>query len=230
MKIRKDFVTNSSSSSFIISKNSEYNNEESIYQHIKSIVIEYKQILDDILNKLEKQYILNKNYTISDKNNKEISNKLFDSIDKDIRSKYGEIRIYDIIDYKNYNHIKELLNRIINNNTYTEYSENNIDQESFRIIDLSNENNTDGAISDIAGWYIGCYNDDISDRYKCKHCDEISKGYCYIANNNYSSDTKMYTILGKYAIYEEDGMKYRLSDYIKLKLDNISDYSCWHMG
>lgn len=229
MKIRKDFVTNSSSSSFIISKNSEYNNEESIYQHIKSIVIEYKQILDNISNKLDKQYILNKNYTISDKNNKQ-SDKLFDSINDDIYSKYEEISIYDIFDYKNYNHIKELLDRIINNNTYTEYSKSNTDQESFRIVDLSNENNTDGAISNIAGWYIGCYNDDTVDRYKCKYCDEVSKDYCYIANNNYSSDTKMYTILGKYAIYEEDGMKYRLPDYIKLRLDNISDYSCWHMG
>lgn len=230
MKIRKDFVTNSSSSSFIISKNSEYNTEESIYQHIKSIVIEYKQILDDISDKLEKQYILNKNYTISDKNNNQLSDKIFDTIDEDIRSKYEYISIYDIIGYKNYNHIKELLNRIINNNTYAEYSENNIDQESFRIIDLSNENNTDYGILDIAGWYIGCYNDNISDRYKCKYCDEVSKGYCYIANNNYNSDTKMYTILGRYAIYEEDGMKYRLPDYIKLRLDNISDYSCWHMG
>lgn len=57
VKIRKDIVTNSSSSSYIISKNSIYKSQEDIYQYIKQITKEYIQKLTDALNELEVLYI-----------------------------------------------------------------------------------------------------------------------------------------------------------------------------
>lgn len=57
VKIRKDFVTNSSSSSYIISKNSTYKSQEDIYQYIRQLAVEYKQQLTDALDELEDLYI-----------------------------------------------------------------------------------------------------------------------------------------------------------------------------
>ena len=102
VKIRKDFVTNSSSSSYIISKNSIYKSQEDIYQYIRQITREYIQKLTDALNELEVVYTLTKDYKLIDKStNKQVERIKQVAILSDIKNKY-ELDIYDLIDFKYY--------------------------------------------------------------------------------------------------------------------------------
>ena len=230
MKIRKDFVTNSSSSSYIISKNNIYKSQEDIYQYIRQITKEYIQKLTDALNELEELYILTKDYKLIDKStNKQVEPIKLAAILSDIKNKY-ELDIYDLYDLKvSYTLSKDILYKIINNKTYADYCDHNGNHNSFIIIDLTNDNNIDDySYDEIINWYISCYND--VKRYNCEYCNAINKEYCYIPNNNYTSDTPFYSIFGEYAVYEEDGIELRLPDYIKNKLSNISNFCCGHMG
>ena len=102
VKIRKDFVTNSSSSSYIISKNSTYKSQEDIYQYIRQLAVEYKQKLTDALDKLEDLYILTKDYKLIDKTtNKQIEHMKLAAILSDIKNKF-ELDIYALPDFKYY--------------------------------------------------------------------------------------------------------------------------------
>lgn len=229
VKIRKDIVTNSSSSSYIISKNNIYKSQEDIYQYIKQITKEYIQKLTDALNELEVLYILTKDYKLIDKStNKQVEPIKLAAILSDIKNKY-ELNIYDLIDFKYYISTKDILYKIINNKTYADYCDHNGNHDSFIIIDLTNDNNIDDySYDEIINWYIGCYND--VKRYNCEYCNAINKEYCYIPDNNYTSDTPFYSIFGEYAVYEEDGIELRLPDYIRNRLSNISNFCCGHMG
>lgn len=231
MKIRKDFVTNSSSSSYIISKNSIYKSKEDIYQYIRQITKEYVQKLTDVLDELEESYTLTKDYKLIDKTtNKQIEHMKLAAILSDIKNKY-ELDIYDLHDFKfkYYKTTRYILYKITSYESYAEYCDHNGNHDSFRIIDLTNENNIDDySYNEIINWYINCYND--VKRYNCEYCNEINKKYCYIANNSYTSDTPFYSIFGEYAVYEEDGMELRLPDYIRNKLSDISNFCCGHMG
>lgn len=229
MKIRKDFVTNSSSSSYIISKNNKYKSQEDLYQYIRQLAVEYKQKLTDALDKLEDLYTLTKDYKLIDKStNKQVEHIKLAAILSDIKNKY-ELDIYSLHDFKYYKSTRYILYKIITNKTYAEYCDHNGNHDSFRIIDLTNDNSIDDyAYDEIINWYISCYND--VKRYNCKYCNEVNKEYCYIANNNYTSDTPFYSIFGEYAVYEEDGIEFRLPEYIRNKLSDISNFCCGHMG
>ena len=233
MKTRLDFVTNSSSSSFIISKEKGYNSVEEVFLFLKSLCNEYLEKRKELIEYCKKD----KQFTISEET--DVVNIKLNVSDIDdrvkmmdfIEDKFG-MTWYDIscdkIDW-------------LKCETYAEFLEYTKDGYFYiHIVDLFNpqfhENSDIDSLDSLIDWYMPCYTtNNIAD---CKNCEY--KKYCSIDDDNKdivknikstkseeSRKNLIYTVFGRFCICSECGY---IPEYVVQKLGKASTFWCNHMG
>ena len=229
LKTRLDFVTNSSSSSFIINKKQNYNSVEEVFLFLKSLYIEYlkkrKELIEYCKNDKRFDVIEENNKTTIKFNNSSIEERM--TARDLIEQKFG-MTWYDIS-----------CNKIdwLNCKTYSEFLEYTKDDCFYiNIIDLSNPQfNKDREIDSIdtlIEWYMPCFTNDC--KMDCETCEY--KEYCYMDNNdrivvntfkNTGKKSIINAVFGRFCICSECGY---IPEYVVRKLEEVSTFSCNHMG
>jgi hypothetical protein len=216
MKIRTDFVTNSSSSSFIISKKiSSDNLKEHVFQYIKKLFIEWR----DKFKKVSDDYGFDIVQASWDK---------LSPITDEVKEKYG-VDVYDSYCFQqNIDWLKC--------ETYEEFekywSERNSGKEYpdwiFKIVNISDFD--EGKRQHIIGWYFPCSYNGHCDKDWC--CDYVKKEnretICPLVNKEKIEQTDVINLFGDgVCVCSESGyIPYSIVE----KLSKLSDYYCNHMG
>lgn len=228
MKIRNDFVTNSSSSSFIISKTSEYSDVEKLYQFIRNTYLEWINKKNEMIEYCKN----NKEFVVTEEDGKikikaakkyERTPEYWDyckQLDKQLTDMFG-MDTWDNLNYRT---------DWLSANTYEEYCEMTKEdkyvdwnKKPFILVDFANIAEEDKSEADsIIQWYFPCYNDKYGD--VCQYCDEMDTDICKALK---CDKTKLPDTIGKVCISSENGYipKY-VTDIIE---EHCSQY-CHHMG
>ena len=257
MKVRLGFVTNSSSSSFIIGKkDEEHVTIESVYQKIKSYYLEYLEKIRAVISYIEKHPETNLVYKIEGEylTFKSTKGSIWDNPHrKTIKKDFG-------IDVWNYFKL---------NNTWT-LCETYKDYEDYWIYKMENDN-TDriyapftirsfvsddmvkwlhhGKLSadfrdedeccgiDIKSWILGWYYPYLEDimKYNCDTCpnsewcdkEECNDTRTMIKGVEFPEDKACLYLLGRVCIESECGY---IPDYVVEKIKKDAEYACNHMG
>lgn len=212
MKIRTDYVTNSSSSSFIINRRSDYQDAESIYQYIRKLYIEWLNTIERVNKDYGKDVVkmsFNEQYKIQDS----------------FREKYG-FSIYDVqAPYGGTDWLKC--------QTYEEYKEYWAEKEDciynypFSIISRDEMRHDE---RDVVGWYVPCYNiNNTGEDFDCDDCDHCEVG-CdsrRICEELQSGNFDSVDYFGNVCVCSESGF---IPDTIVEKLSEECNLWCNHMG
>ena len=254
LKIRNGFVTNSSSSSFIIGKaNDNTVTIDSVYQEIKEFYKQYYKSCSEMYSYVETYYpavfeVVNTlgGKTIHQQNGYDW--RCTDSINKQLKSMFGTTWYDDLPS------LEELSWTVCE--TYTDYEQFWIQRMQergihapFYIRDFSScgsyiplafgpkriecaGEDGNGIESDILAWYFPWIE---NIKYDCDSCPDNE--YCYkeecqetkqqFMGKEIPRDQACLYILGKICICSECGY---LPDYVVERLEEISEYSCNHMG
>ena len=234
MKIRSDFVTNSSSSSFIINK-IEKSEQTELYDEafniVKNYFIEYIKKFEEMRKHLEKFGFKFVDGEFYDEKGRSGWEDRYDILNCELKDKYG----LDM--YEGYFFSTDWTEC----NDYEEYS-NFFDDEDdmpFELLDFRfKTNGVFNSADGIACYYIQCFDDIISeekfDVNKCEKC--FMKMFCPIQKddiNKLKSFSKeeitlsnIGSLLGKIVISSENN---RIPDYVVNKLMNDCKYYCLHM-
>lgn len=254
MKFRYDYVTNSSSSSFVIGKKDDDNiTIESVYQTIKAFYKEYLSKIDAVVQYITDNPKLGIVYQETEDGKYYsfhfLKGGLFDDrnyeINKAIERDFG-ISMYDYVQkdhewlecqtYKDYE--KYWLEKMSITDSYNVHA-------PFTIADFLEEKEInwlhyDGdkeihhvnSESDILDWYFE-YAEKELDNQSCDTCSWASwcdKEECKEERKmvkNTPEDKMCLYLLGRICVYSECGY---IADYVVDKLSEISEYSCNHMG
>jgi hypothetical protein len=256
VKLRSDFVTNSSSSSFIIGNKDDNTTVETVFDMLKSFCQEFIEKRQKLIDDCDK-YDMIWNEKTKSFQGKDSDHKMWNHA-REIEEKYG-ISIFDgyqdisYINFKTYAEYQEYWLNKINNSTEDDY-----ETAPFSIIDYSSSpryridcgkwgiENPDTNGSDIFGWYVSCGDmlfvddeDDIPEYMywngpHCKVCGvKNHEPYeeCEIVkkmqNGEITKDNAVLLVLGKVCLHSECG---QLPDYVVSKLRSISNFACNHMG
>ena len=252
MKIRNGFVTNSSSSSFIIGKaNDDTVTIDSVYQEVKELYKQYYKSCSEMYNYVEKYYP-DVFEVVTEKRGKYLhSKKTWDCtkiVDAQLRLMFG------------LDHYEELPEEIgwINCDTYKDYVNFWIPRMEIGVhapfyirdfscndpyvpLDFSTQmrecsgDNGNGIESDILDWYFPNFEGAV---YGCDRC--YAQYYCekdrseerdpmaeLFKGKDIPEDKVCLYVLGKICVCSECGY---LPNYVVERLEAMSEYSCNHMG
>lgn len=254
LKIRNGFVTNSSSSSFIIGKaNDNTVTIDSVYQEIKEFYKQYYKSCSEMYSYVETYYpaVFEVVSTLEGKTIHRQNGydwRCTDSIDKQLKAMFGTTWYDDLPS------LEELSWTVCE--TYTDYEQFWIQRMQergihapFYIRDFSSNDpyipldfstgitecigdEGNGIESDILAWYFPWIE---NIKYDCDSCPDNE--YCYkeecqetkqqFMGKEIPRDQACLYILGKICICSECGY---IPDFIVKKLSEMSEYSCNHMG
>lgn len=257
MKIRSGFVTNSSSSSFIIGKaNDNTVTIDSVYQEVRKLYKQYYKSCSEMYDYIEKYYpaVFEVTGTLRGKTihlNSGYDWSCADNINKQLEA------MFETTWYDNLPSPEEI--SWTDCETYAEYEQFWIQrmQQSgmrrcapFYIRDFSSNDpyipldfctgitecageDGNGIESDILAWYFPWLEDRL--KYNCDECpsedwcskEECDQGALVLEGKTFVEDQACLYILGKICICSECGY---IPDFVVKKLSEMSEYSCNHMG
>ena len=227
MKFRTSFVTNSSSSSFIIQKRGDETSVEEIFMMMKELYSEYRQTVNDLIvycSQHPKYEIVKDAQT-----QKPLYVQLADTNAWDYLEECDALE--DKFGIPFYHHFCNV-DWVDTCKTYEEYIEFFNGKQPFEIIDLSKKEN----ICDIIGWYMPCYyEDDMSEFSDCSNCrfadfcdlKEHRPNLANIVKDSNKSSEIIFQVFGQYCITSECGF---IPEPVVDKLYKICIFACNHMG
>lgn len=256
MKVRQDFVTNSSSSSFVIGKKDDASATiENVYQIIKGFYEELLVARDAALEyiavnpKVGIEYIEKDGYGHF-KSNDKVQSKRWEKMDlfekqfgistfEYIATNYDWLNCHSYSEYESYwlNRMKDSDWRVHAPFTIADF----LEEKEVEWLHYHFNPKYDTKVhrvnskSDVLGWYFPYIEEAFEDANDCDKCRY--KGCCYeekcansrsaIVTNNIPEDKACLYMLGRVCIHSESGY---IPNYVVNKLRDISEYSCNHMG
>lgn len=250
LKIRKGFVTNSSSSSFIIGKaNDNTVTIDSVYQEVKELYKQFYKSCSEMYDYAEKYYPDVFEVVIEKRGKYLHSKKTWDC------TKIADAQLRKMFGLDHYEELPEVIGWL-DCETYADYQKFWIEKMEtagehapFYIRDFSSNDpyipldsstgitecigdEGNGVESDILAWYFPWIE---NIKYDCDSCPDNE--YCYkeecqetkqqFMGKEIPRDQACLYILGKICICSECGY---LPNYVVERLEGISEYSCNHMG
>ena len=252
MKIRNGFVTNSSSSSFIIGKaNDNTVTIDSVYQEIKEFYKQYYKSCSEMYSYVE-EYYPDVFEVVTEKRGKYLhSKKSWDCTkiaDTQLRLMFGLDHYEElpgVIDWINCETYKDYVNFWISKMEIGVHAPFYIRDFScndpYVPLDFSTQmikcsgDNGNGIESDILNWYFPNFEGVIYGCNRCPaqyYCEKDRSEECdsmaeLFKGKDIPEDKVCLYVLGKICVCSECGY---LPDYVVERLEGISEYSCNHMG
>ena len=232
MKYRADFVTNSSSSSFIVSKKNSIKTTEDLFQYIKKCYSEWFQYRKELIKYCENnpdfkiQYqkdkpqniIVKTIYGFKTDKDQDKNEKINTYLKRNFKMSLWESLNYDI-EWTKANSYKEYLEL-----TKQEHflSKNKKPFIIYDFFDPDKELSKD--IISIVQWYFPCYLNDF-EKPDCDFCNHINTDICH--QLKFNKFVIPITEFGHVCLFSESGF---IPDYVVKQLHKESEYSCNHMG
>lgn len=224
MKYRNDFVTNSSSSSFIISKTDDINETEKLFKYMKSLYYKWINAKEQMLAFCKE----NPDFVVATGENGEIKVKtVYGYKTKEEREKNNKLNEMLIdkfgVDYwDSFDYCTEWLSY----ETYDEYLKHTQDEKyisfykkPFIILDFNNiTEDTREDVKDIIGWYFNCYDGETD----CEWCNYKDTDKCIKEKRTQSPSE-----FGNVCIYSESNY---MPDFVVKELEKHCEFYCNHMG